>query len=193
MEKVKFRDLLSRGDMTYALRTTLFLIFAIFVCYLQCSVTVFADSGNLLGNGSFENGLAPAVGYGSTISESESYYRNGCHSCKVTQAGNYGALYVPVAMQNGKTYSYSAWVRYDPNSPAGQGICLAFIASNGAVQTVLATSPTLNKMDDWTKITGTFQMQQDLQNQFLSFYVNPGNGLQTFYVDNMELKEIVAP
>lgn len=145
---------------------------------------------NLLPNGNFEGEISPSIGYGATASISNCWYRRHIHSCCLTQTTNYGGLYIPIELENGKTYSYSAWVRYDPNSPAGQGICIAFIASNGAIQTYLNSTPSINNFDDWTNISGTITMQQTLQDQYLVIYANAGSGLQTFYVDNVELKEI---
>lgn len=172
------------------------LFFAItMTCFALLGLTVFAENENLIQNISFESEIFPATTYGgSTLSISSEYFFKHCHSLKVTQTENYGAAKLPVELEGGRTYSYSAWVRFDPASPAEQSICLAYIGSNGEVEKLLSATPKRNRFDDWVNITGIFQLQEEREEEFISIYANPSSdGLQTFYVDWVELKEINAP
>ena len=144
------------------------------------------DKGNIVSNGSFENGITGWDKQGTVELESVSnVYYEGSHSLKVSGRGaNWAApsynLTEKVVL--GKTYDVSLWVMYNEGENAEETIKATFKPGYVMAGEVKA------KKGEWTQIKGTINIPQALPEGASIYIEAPNEKLPSYYIDNVKIE-----
>ena len=132
------------------------------------SFSMTAISAEMILNGGFENLAAgTAISAGTTLNDvfstgngsgviSDTYSKTGGKSAKITQNGSLtldSALNYMIALETGKTYEISAWVRFDPSYMGSSEIYIRIAGFDNAFFNDRGRAQGLTGSSDFVKIT----------------------------------------
>lgn len=144
------------------------------------------DKGNIVSNGTFENGITGWDKQGTVELESASnVFYEGSHSLKVSGRGaSWAAPSYNLADKVilGKTYDVSLWVMYNEGENAEETIKATFKPGYVTVGEVKA------KKGEWTQIKGTIEVPASLPDGASIYIEAPNDKLPSYYIDNVKIE-----
>ena len=115
------------------------------------------------------------------------YVHSGEKSLKLENAaaGGETGLNYYMSVEKGKTYTASAWVRYDPNGTADGGTCYIRFTDCAELSWDDRVSAVLTKSDDFTKLKVSFTPSQDYSKVRLNITIAGQKGTEVGYIDDV--------
>ncbi|GAA0835763.1 family 43 glycosylhydrolase [Streptosporangium amethystogenes subsp. fukuiense] len=143
------------------------------------------SGGNLLTNGTMENGTAGWTSSGGTLSSATDVAHAGSRS--LLNSGRTAAWQGPhqnvtSALTNGKSYTTSVWVRSQSGTPSAKAT-LTLTADGTTNYLQLTPAQTVNT-NGWTQLTGTATVSWTGTLTNASFYVETAAGTDGLYIDD---------
>ncbi len=144
------------------------------------------DKGNIVSNGTFENGVTGWDNQGTVNLESSSdFYHQGSHSLKVSGRGAAWAapsynLTEKVVL--GKSYDVSLWVMYNEGENTEETIKATFKPGYATVGEVIA------KKGEWTEIKGAMSVPETLSEAPSIYIEAPNEKLPSYYIDDVKIE-----
>ncbi|WP_157556438.1 carbohydrate-binding protein, partial [Herbidospora yilanensis] len=141
-------------------------------------------TGELLTNGSMENGTTGWTTSGGTLTSTTPAYAG---SRSLLNTGRTAAWQGPnqnvtTQLTNGKSYTTSVWVRSQTGSPSAKAT-LALTANGTTSYLQLTPTQTVNT-NGWTQLTGTATVSWTGTLTNASFYVETAAGTDGFHIDD---------
>ncbi|MFG1949381.1 family 43 glycosylhydrolase [Nonomuraea sp. NPDC048826] len=146
------------------------------------------SGGELLTNGSMENGTTGWTTSGGTLSAADVAHagsRSLLNSGR-TAAWNGPHQNVTARLTNGRTYTTSVWVRSQSGTPSAKATLT--ITANGATSYLQLTPARAVGADGWTELTGTATVSWTGTLTNASFYVETVAGTDGLYVDDASFR-----
>lgn len=149
-----------------------------------------ATGGNLLTNGTMENGTTGWSVFGSgTLSSATNVVRSGSRS--LLHSGRTGSWNGPSqevtsALTNGRTYTTTVWVRSQSGTPSVRPTLA--LTANGTTNYVQLTPAATVNANGWTQLTGTATVSWSGTLTQARFYVETASGTEGFYLDDVSLQ-----
>lgn len=144
------------------------------------------DKGNIVSNGTFENGITGWDKQGTVNLESSSeFYYEGSHSLKVSERGAAWAApsyNLTDKVLPGKSYDVSLWVMYNEGENEEETIKATFKPGYETAGEVKA------KKGEWTEIKGTMNIPEELSEAPSIYFEAPNADLPSYYIDNVKIE-----
>ena len=144
------------------------------------------DKGNIVSNGTFENGITGWDKQGTVnLEQASDIFYEGSHSLKIS--GREASWAAPIYNLSdkvilGKTYDVSIWVMYNEGDNEEETIKATFKPGYVTVGEVKA------KKGEWTEIKGSINMPTELP-EGASIYIEAVNeALPSYYIDNVKIE-----
>ncbi len=143
------------------------------------------SGGNLLTNGTMEDGTTGWTSSGGTLSSATDVAHGGSRS--LLNSGRTSAWQGPhqnvtSSLTNGKSYTTSVWVRSQSGTPSAKAT-LTFTADGTTNYVQLTPAQTVNT-NGWTQLTGTATVSWTGTLTNASFYVETAAGTDGLYIDD---------
>ena|GEM_PF-1645960 len=120
--------------------------------------------------------------------------RTGSQSLQVTKTGAFGHTRHYGDIENGTPFYYSAWAKLDAATTAGEmlRLCLSYEVNGVKKEKLLFSSVPLSSTA-WTQVQGVYTINEPgvITNTYLFVYTDVPNQADTFYLDDLELREVV--
>lgn len=142
-----------------------------------------SGGGNLLTNGTMEDGTTGWTSSGGTLSSATDVAHGGSRS--LLNAGRTSAWQGPhqnVTLTNGKTYTTSVWVRSQSGTPSAKATLT--LTANGTTSYLQLTPAQPVNANGWTQLTGTATVSWTGALTNASFYVETVAGTDGLYIDD---------
>ncbi|WP_083974447.1 carbohydrate binding domain-containing protein [Herbidospora daliensis] len=142
------------------------------------------SGGNLLTNGSMENGATGWTTSGGTLSSATPAYAG---SRSLLNTGRTAAWQGPnqnvtSQLTNGKSYTTSVWVRSQSGTPSAKATLA--LTANGTTNYLQLTPAQAVNTGGWTRLTGTTTVSWTGTLTNASFYAETVAGTDGFYIDD---------
>jgi arabinoxylan arabinofuranohydrolase len=143
------------------------------------------SGGNLLANGTMEDGTTGWTSSGGTLSSATNVVRGGSRS--LLNSGRTAAWQGPhqsvtAQLTNGRSYTTSVWVRSQSGTPGAKATLT--LTANGTTNYVQLTPAQTVNANGWTQLTGTATVSWTGTLTSASFYVETDAGTDNLYVDD---------
>lgn len=144
-----------------------------------------SGGGNLLTNGTMEDGTAGWSSSGGTLSSATVVAHGGSRS--LLSSGRTAAWQGPhqnvtAQLTNGKSYTTSVWVRSQSGTPSAKATLA--LTANGTTDYVQLTPAGAVNTGGWTRLTGTRTVSWTGTLTNASFYVETAAGTDGLYIDD---------
>lgn len=146
--------------------------------------------GNLLANGTMENGTTGWTPFGSaTLSSATSIAHGGTRSLLATgraAAWNGPSQAVTSKLTNGRSYTTNVWAR----TQSGTSIAKTTLAvtANGTTKYIRLTTDTAINANGWTLLSGTATVSWAGTLSAATLYVESTSGTTSFFIDDVSLQ-----
>jgi hypothetical protein len=147
-------------------------------------------SGNLLTNGTMENGTSGWSAFGGgALSTSTTLVHGGANALAVT--GRTASWHGPSqsltsSLVNGRGYTTSAWVRTQTGTPMAKATLA--LTAGGSTSYVSLTPATAVASTGWTLLTGTATVSWSGTLSAATFYIETTSGTDGFVVDDVAIQ-----
>lgn len=146
---------------------------------------------NLIADPTMEGARFTGANYEATPTYVKTTAHTGKQSLQVVAKKEYGCVkFPPSKIEQGKDYSYSAWVKLGADSQStAVNIIICYTVGDELIQKKVATSPPLNTTE-WKQVSGFYTIDSDekIVDPYVSMYADKPIGPGTFYVDDVEVK-----
>ncbi|MDF2921486.1 MAG: hypothetical protein K0R57_400 [Paenibacillaceae bacterium] len=148
---------------------------------------------NLVTDPGMEGSTPHYSGYNITreLSTAEAY--EGLQSLRITKAGGTANIGFPAAIQRGKEYYYSAWVKLAPGSAQGEvlRICLQYKVDGVNKQMLILTGPNLS-LTEWKRTEGFYTIEETgaVTEVKMFMYTDLPALADSYYLDNVEIRPV---
>ncbi|GAB1818829.1 family 43 glycosylhydrolase [Herbidospora sp. RD11066] len=145
--------------------------------------------GELLTNGTMENGTTGWTSSGGTLSSATNVAHGGSRSLLTsgrTASWQGPHQNVTSVLTSGRSYTTSVWVRSQSGTPSAKATLT--LTANGTTNYVQLTPAQTVNANGWTQLTGTATVSWSGTLTNASFYVETSSGTDGLYVDDASLQ-----